>query len=161
MDGALPLATLSRTVLATSFQSVTASACAVLDPRNARAKNTKNTGRGKLWGIDMLSPFLVTETPFKYVSDSKALQFHKTHSQAICLSFSVRAPATRARDSSRVSPLLRRRGGLPRFLPGLIRRRNASPRSGFFANRFSQALAGPCPAPARRRSAVWARWPLR
>src|SRR5215831_2504871 len=57
MDGALPLATLSRTVLATSFQSVTASACAALDPRNARAKNTKNTVRGKLWGIDMLSLF--------------------------------------------------------------------------------------------------------
>src|SRR5262245_31684725 len=57
MDGALPLATLSRTVLATSFQSVTASARAVLEPRHARAKNIKNAVRETLWGIDMLSPF--------------------------------------------------------------------------------------------------------
>src|SRR5262249_49834768 len=104
MDGVLPLATLSRTVLATSFQSVTASACAVLDPRNATAKNTKNTIREKLWGIDMLSPFFVTETPFKYVLDGKALQFHKTHSQGYLLFFfSSRASHARARLQSRLT----------------------------------------------------------
>src|SRR5262252_505457 len=104
MDGALPLATLSRTVLATSFQSVTASACAVLDPRNATAKNTKNTVRGKLWGVDMLSPFFVTETPFKYVLDGKALQFHKTHRQGyLPFFFSSRASHARARLQSRLT----------------------------------------------------------
>src|SRR5215813_11749872 len=56
----------------------------------------------------------------------KALQFHKTNSRAIPRSFSALAPATRARDCSRVSRSPGKREGLPQFLPGSIRRRNAS-----------------------------------